>query len=234
MLNPASMDAPADWHELWSIVSDALLGGLQHALNNRVAAVSALSQVLDADPDSSGVLIRALIDEVNRLEGVVALLGQLRRSRGLHPEPVELPKLVRELPELLRHHIHLREVHFAADGDRELIPIWGERDQLTRILLTLLLSAGIAAERSGSRRVRIEFQGDEDSVEVTVVPAEPGSGGSLDSSSSPRLLHPAAAGVAAAAQGGALQISQESANSLPHYVLRLPTLLAARRSEATD
>lgn len=231
MPNHALIDAPDNWYELWSIVSDTLLGGLQHALNNRVAAVGALSQILDADPIEGRTLIRSLVDEVHRLEGVVALLGQLRRSRMSLPEPVQLPEAIEELPPLLVHHLHIREVRFVTHIHGELVPILVERDQLTRILLTLLLSAGLAAARSGSRRVRIDFRGDEDVVEVNIATEAASAEDGDRSSPALPLLHPAAAEGVTAALGGTLRVPRYEPDLLPRYTLRLPTLLASRRGE---
>ena len=229
MSNNSAIDAPANWYELWSIVSDTLIGGLQHALNNRVAAVGALSQILAADPAEGRTLIRSLVDEVTRLEGVVALLGQLRRARTSRAEPVQLHELVEDLPALLAHNIHLREVRFESRFDSDLIPVLVERDQLTRILLTLLLSAGLAAERCGSRKVQIALRGDDDVVEleVSAEPPEAEDGGQTPLPL--RLLHPGAAEGAAAALGGALRVPAHEPEVLPRYTLRLPTLLATRR-----
>lgn len=223
------IDAPGNWYELWSIVSDTLIGGLQHALNNRVAAVSALSQILAADPAEGRTLIRSLVDEVARLEGVVALLGQLRRSRTSRPEPVQLHELVEGLPALLAHNIHLREVRFASRFDSEVIPVLVERDQLTRILLTLLLSAGLAAERCGSRKVQIAIRGDDEVVELEVGAELPAAEAGSQKPVPLRLLHPGAAERAAAAMGGSLRVPQHEPEALPRYTLRLPTLLASRR-----
>lgn len=229
MPNHSSMDTPASWHELWSIVSDTLIGGLQHALNNRVAAVSALSQILAADPVEGRTLIRSLVDEVARLERVVAQLGQLRRSRTPRPEPIQLPDLLAELPALLTHHLHLREVQFITHAESDLIPVLVEREQLTRILLTLLLSAGLSAERSGSRKVRIDVRGDHDVVALDVIAEAPFDAERERSAPTLRLLHPAAAEGAAAALGGALQTRENEGGEFPRYTLRLPTLLATRR-----
>ena len=42
MQDEPTFDTPENWDALWSLVGEALLGGVHHTLNNRVAALSAI------------------------------------------------------------------------------------------------------------------------------------------------------------------------------------------------
>ena len=136
----------SDWNELWRTVSESLLGGIHHALNNRVAALSAISQVLGAGMPDAGPIVAALGGEVDRLEQTVALITLLRRARSRNPEPVQLPELVAGLTPLLPHHGDLKDIEFIGDPDPGVLPAFAERDQLTRVMLVLMTGVGLSAE----------------------------------------------------------------------------------------
>lgn len=219
--------APGDWNDLWATVGDGLLGGLHHALNNRVAALSAISQVLGSGMPDAAPLIGSLSAEVARLEEMVGLLAYLRRSRAARPEPVQLPEMVAGLAPLLAQHGELKEIVFVANADPGVLPAWGERDLLTRVLLTLMVAVGIEAAWGGCRRVRVTYRGDEVAVAVRVACERTDGAASTPDPSVQRLDARAAAAVARGL-GGELEAKLCSGGETA-YELRLPTLLQARR-----
>lgn len=232
MLNPESGQIPADWNTLWRGVSESLLSGLHHALNNRVAALSAIAQVLGSDIEDASPLVASLTGEVARLEETVSLISLLRRARSHAPEPVQVPELVAGLATLLAQHNDLKEIGFLCEPDPGLLPVLVERDLLTRVMLALMTSVGLQAERSGQRQVRVSYAGDEDEVAISVesVAELPGSdsGGATI-----RRLDARAAGEAVRAMKGTMRTLRGAAGELG-YEVRLPTLLAERRSEASQ
>ena len=224
MQDEPSFDAPDSWDALWSLVGEGLLGGVHHALNNRVAALSAISQVLGIGMPDAAPLVASLEGEVDRLEHAVAMISLLRRARSRRAEPVQLPELAASLPPLLQQHGDLKETRFEIPADPGLVPAWAERDLLTRVLLALMLATGLEAERRGGRVVRVEYGSDEGVVllGVAVVPGGGGAGLRLEP---PRGLDARAAAEAAREMDGELQAIAGS--SCPAaYTLRLPSLLA--------
>ena len=220
---------PADWDALWRTVSESLLGGLHHALNNRVAALSAIAQVLGSGMPDSSPLVASLASEVDRLENTVALLSFLRRSRSRAPEPVQVPELVIGLTPLLAQHNDLKEIVFVGDPDPGVLPVWAERDLLTQIMLALMASVGLDAERTGRRRVRVRYRGDQSEVTIFVA-SEPEPSRSAEVDTTIARLDARAAASAVAGMKGTLR-ALKGAGDETAYEVRLPTLLAARRSE---
>lgn len=222
--------APGTWDELWAVVGEGLLGGVHHALNNRVAALSAIAQVLGAGMRDAGPLVNSLSAEVGRLEATVAMLSHLRRARSRRPEPVQVPELVAGLTPLLGQHGDLKEIVFVANADPGVLPVWAERDLLTRALLTLMVAAGIEAEWGGCRRVRVSYRGDDAVVSVRVA-CERQEGGTTARDSSVERLDASGAAEVARALGGELE-AKPCAEGETAYELRLPTLLQARKAAA--
>lgn len=224
------VDAPADWNDLWAIVGESLLGGVHHALNNRVAALSAIAQVLGTGMPDAAQLVSSLAGEVGRLDETVSLLSLLRRARTRRPEPVQVPELVATLSPLLGQHNELKEVVFVAPADPGVLPVWAERDLLTQVLLTLMVAAGLEAEWRGCRQVRVAYRGDQDTVSIRVS-CETSAVATGEGDPSVRRLDASAAAQALGAMSGELE-ARPRAGVDTTYEVRLPTLLAARRSAA--
>lgn len=229
MQNNDGGDSAQQWEELWRTVGESLLGGIHHALNNRVAALSAISQVLGVGLPDAAPLLSSLGGEVQRLEQTVALISHLRRARSRAPEPVQLPELVASLTPLLPHHGDLKEIEFVAASDPGVLPVYAERDLLTRVMLTLLTSVGLSAECAGGGRVRVSYRGDDAQVTARIA-CEPSDDRRGPPSSYAKRVDGRATAAAVREMNGEIE-----AVDLPEgrvsYELRLPTLLTARRRE---
>lgn len=231
MQNKEMVDSPTDWTELWAIVGESLLSGVHHALNNRVAALSAISQVLRSGFPDATPLVASLASEVRQLEETVALLSLLRRARTRRPEPVQVHELIGTLPPLLAQHNDLKEITFTAVS-ADVLPVWAERDQLTRVLLTLAVAVGLEAERSGCRRVTIAYRGDDEAVTIRFACDRNGAG-TGPAEAAVRRLDARAAAEGVAPLGGRLEVKTCPGGELA-YELRLPTLLAARKAAGME
>lgn len=232
MQSPEAGEIPADWNSLWRGVSESLLSGLHHALNNRVAALSAIAQVLGSDIRDASPLVASLTGEVARLEETVSLISLLRRARSHAPEPVQAPELVAGLATLLAQHNDLKEIVFLCEADPGVLPVLVERDLLTRVMLALMTSVGLQAERSGQRQVRVSYAGDEAEVAISVeCVAEPIAAESAGATI--RRLDARAAGEAVRMMNGTMRTLRGTAGELG-YEVRLPTLLAGRRNAGSQ
>ena len=229
MQNNDAAASPASWDDLWRTVGESFLGGIHHALNNRVAALSAIAQVLGAGMPDATPLVAALSGEVERLEQTVALISHLRRSRARTPEPIQLPELVASLLPILPQHGDLKEIEFVADPGPGIIPVYAERDLLTRVLLVLMTSAGVSADCLGGGRVRVSFTGDDVAVTARIAcePAANDRRGPVGDGTARLDAH--AASEAVREMLGEMRTVESASGT--GYELRLPTLLTARRNE---
>lgn len=123
----------------WPTLSDELLQGLVHALNNRVAALSAFVELArfgddEADPVT---VLPAEIAQLHRVNGLFGLLP----ARGGDAEALELPLVLDDALKLHEHHPRLRSEPLAVLRDGMLLPVRAPRWALLRALLLLVHAA---------------------------------------------------------------------------------------------
>lgn len=193
----------------WTTLSDELLQGLVHALNNRVASLSAFVELArlgdeEADP------LTVLPDELIQLHRVTGLFGLLP-ERGSEPEALELPLVLDDALRLHEHHPRLRAERCVVVREGTPLPVRTPRWALLRVLLMLVHAAKRDAESvQGRGGTPIRVVGGAVSVSVHVTTrAEP----------SPYLIS-----LAARCGGTCAREGEE-------LVLRLPSILELRRLE---
>lgn len=198
---------PAAAAAQWAELSDALLAGLVHMLNNRVTALSVCTE-LAVMGDEEMVTGGVLTTEMGRLQRASALIGLLA-SRQHQPEALELRPLLEDAIALHSHHPRTRLVTCDIVADEAMQPVRAPRWALLRLMLVLVDAAKDAAAAS-ARSATFRLSSDERSVCVHV--AAPGDGG------------PYGATMAALCGGQLARAGDE-------LVLTLPTLLLLRQRE---
>ena len=161
-------DAPVS--DDWRTISEELLQGLVHALNNRVAALSAfveLAKLGDEEGDSLTVL-PVEIAQLLRVNALFALLPE-RKSEA---EAVELRAVLDDAIRLHEHHPRLRggQVDPKFEGAAGVVraPRWA----LVRVMVMLVHAAKRNAESNPGRAgAAIHVYGDDDSVAVRLTTA---------------------------------------------------------------
>jgi hypothetical protein len=157
-------DPPVGGAHEWLALSDAILAGLVHALNNRLTALSVCAELAGAGDDqaaSSGILTTELV----RLQHACALLAQLP-ARGLMPEAVELVPVIRDAIALHSHHPRLRAVECEIEQTEALHPVRVPRWALLRLCLILVDVAKQTAGATGLPRATLRLSGDDGAVRV--------------------------------------------------------------------
>jgi hypothetical protein len=193
----------------WSTISNELLQGLIHALNNRMAALGALVELARLG-DEVGDSLDGLSDELTLLGGVNALFALLPERRS-EPEALELSSALDDALRLHAHHPRLRRVACEVRSDDALSPVRAPRWALVRALVMMVHAAKRAVEsvqERGGTTIHLLADGP-DVVARADVPADP-----TDEF------------VALAARCGA-RVERDGAA----LTLRLPTLAELRRRE---
>jgi hypothetical protein len=146
----------------WLVLSDELLAGLVHSLNNRVTALSVCMEL--AALGDAGMLGEGLPTEVARLQRVTALVGLLP-ARG-HPEALEIAPVLDDAIALHAHHPRTRGIECSVRVESEMGPVRVPRWALLRALLVMLDAAKGAAQESQQGTAPVTLAGDDDAVHV--------------------------------------------------------------------
>lgn len=221
--------------EAWLTVSDGLLAGVHHALNNRMAALTAVAQVLESDLPRDHPLASALSGEAERLERTVSLLRALPRGRGA-PEPVQLGDVLRTVVQLFGMHHAVRDVSCEVVEEPGILPLWIEPATLTHALLVLTTVAGWHARGLRDGKVVVRCAGGADLVTVTVQTqgeVEDGAAREDDPDGPLGRIDVRAVAEMLAAAGGEVEGGKEPGGGW-RATARLLTLPEARRREAAS
>jgi hypothetical protein len=164
---PASQPGDAPFGDDWRTISEELLKGLVHALNNRVAALSAfveLAKLGDEEEDPLTVLPA----EIAQLHQVNALFGLLPERRA-QAESLELRAVLDDAIRLHEHHPRLRggQVVVTFEGAPDVVraPRWA----LVRVMVMLVHAAKRQAESDpGPGGAAVRVHGDDETISVHV------------------------------------------------------------------
>jgi C4-dicarboxylate-specific signal transduction histidine kinase len=150
----------------WLVLSDDLLAGLVHALNNRVTALSVFAELValgDSQMASSGMLAT----EVGRLQRLSALIAMLP-ARNQAAEALEIDPVLDDAISLHAQHPRIHAIECVVERSGELPPLRAARWTLLRLLLLVVHAAKGAAEAARRERVTFYLTGDTASVTLRV------------------------------------------------------------------
>lgn len=147
--------------EGWLRLSEGLVAGVHHALNNRMAALRAVGQVLETDLPANHPLAGALTTELVRLEQTAGVLALLTADEP-DEVPFQISDVIRDAARLFELHHSLRDLRLETSFADGLLPVLG---QPWRVLRAILLLIAVAA-RDGARGIRLRADGDERVVRV--------------------------------------------------------------------
>jgi hypothetical protein len=207
MVAPIAFPGAAEW----LVLSDDLLAGLVHALNNRVTALSVCAELAslgDAEMLTDGVLLT----EMTRLQRVSALIGLLP-ARGHPPEALEIAPMLGDALAIHANHPRLRSIECTVAPEGALQPVRVPRWALLRLLLIFVDAAKGGAQDARRDSVTIRLSSDDRSVRLHA-PA--------------RETEGAYAGEMASLCGGVLTRHGEE------LTLTLPSLAEVRRRERME
>jgi two-component system sensor histidine kinase HydH len=123
--------------------------GLAHEIRNPLAAIKGAAQELDPKKlkGDDKELMEIIIDEVNRLNGVVTeFLDYARPFRGTF-SAVSVNDAVRRTAQLMQH--DLAEMDIKVDVDDAVPDVSGDAERLQQVLINLVLNAADAMQRRG-------------------------------------------------------------------------------------
>ena len=157
----------------WRTIAEELLQGLVHALNNRVAALSAFVELAKLG-DEEGNSVTVLPAEITQLHRVNALFGMLPERKS-DPEALELRAVLDDAVRLHEHHPWLRGEQVAVSFEGAPAVVRAPRWALVRVLVMLVHAAKRAAESSQAPEgASLRVHGDDTTIGLHVAtPVEP-------------------------------------------------------------
>ena len=155
-----------------------LAAGVMHEINNPLATISACVAAIEGRLDALGKKERVTVDEyleiidkeVDRCTRIVDGLLDFSRPKGQAKSRIVLNAVVEETLFLLKHHKRFKRLTLTRELDPSLPPTPGNAEQLTQVLMALMLNAVDAVDdRRGVLTVRTgrnPSQADEVFVEI--------------------------------------------------------------------
>ena len=136
-----------------------LAAGVMHEINNPLATIGACvaaiqGRLADADPAAVSEYLEIIDKEVDRCSRIVDGLLDFSRPKGTAKTLVTLNALVDETLFLLKHHRQFKRLTVTRELAEPSPRTVGNAEQLTQVLMALLLNAVDAMERGGVLTVR--------------------------------------------------------------------------------
>lgn len=154
--------------ERWFPVYEALMHGLVHACNNRVAALSGITQLYEAQLSTSDEGMQQLSAEVEKLRQLMLMFRAASGSGGQRREPTHMAEALRTAAALLAYHHDVRSVQNTAPEDSpDVEPVYLLPGDPLRFALLVYLSVAQGLPRGAGVTASVARVLDETLVTVT-------------------------------------------------------------------
>jgi hypothetical protein len=157
---------------VWPAIADALIRGAYHELNNRVASLSAVEQVISSGGEATAELREVLVSELKRMRGATDLLGRVPSSAPAAAYAVRPQDVLASAVELVRLHQDARDLEIEIACADDAPPVRVDPAAVARALL-VMISAGVRS-RSASPEPPLRFtcRSDGEMLEVMAFPLD--------------------------------------------------------------
>src|SRR5215208_6934482 len=158
----------------------ALAAGVAHEVNNPLASISSLIQILQSRPPGEDreaetrEMLRLISTQIERISQVLRDMLDFARQRPPARAPLDLARVVESSLRLAAFDKGFKRLKVTTDFDERVPKVSADPDQLQQVFLNLLLNARDAMPDGGDLRVSLSF--DEEAREVSVAFADTGHG----------------------------------------------------------
>jgi PAS domain S-box-containing protein len=135
-----------------------LLASVAHELNNPLSIVTGQSELLQETSDNPRTAARArkISDAAERCGRIVNTFLAMARQRPLESRALDLNDIVNTALEVTAYALRSCDIEVVLELSAELAPVYGDADQLTQVILNLIVNAQQALEdRVKPRRLHI-------------------------------------------------------------------------------
>jgi signal transduction histidine kinase len=157
---------------VWLELSDSLIRGAHHELNNRIASLSGLGQVIESGGGLTPKLAEAMGDELRRMRSAIRLLGRIPAALAGPDAAMRVQDAAAHVLELVPLHSTLRDraVELRCEGDAA--PIRADPSAVQRSLLVMIAAASRSPSPLDAGRIVVDCAAEGDDVWVGVRPVE--------------------------------------------------------------
>lgn len=153
--------------------------GVAHEIRNPLTGIATSAEVLHVKlegDDEKRRYLRAMLDEINRLDGIIRNLLEFARPPKPQIAPCSLRGVTERVRSLLAAEARAKGVSLAIEDPEDDITCFGDAGQLTQVLLNVVLNAVQACDDGDE--VRVECSVEDDARTRTLAAARPQAPGS--------------------------------------------------------
>ncbi len=131
----------------------AMAAMLAHEVKNPLSGIRGAAQLLEQGAgEDDRVLTRLIVDETDRIVGLVDRMEVFSDKRPIERGPVNIHQVLEHVRRLAENGFG-RAVRFVETYDPSLPPVYGNRDQLVQVFLNLIKNAAEAVPADGGEIV---------------------------------------------------------------------------------
>jgi two-component system, NtrC family, sensor kinase len=164
----------------------ALAAGITHEIGNPIAAISGIAEEMVARRDAAGLPCDAaachdcrpelIAAQTQRLAAITREIAEFASPRSAEPQLLDLNAQLRSTASLIRYDRRLERVTLRLDLDSQLPAIYGVGDQLTQLIMNLVINAVDALDSVHERTPTVIITTGVDAEQASMVVEDNGEG----------------------------------------------------------
>ena len=136
-----------------SLIGD-LAAGIAHEIRNPLTSIGGLVQLIDeSEPEKNDFYKEIILTEINRINFIVSELMVLAKPHAVYFSWFNIEDSIQNVIDLMQPEANLRNVMFTFDNKENIPKIYGEKNQLTQVIINMIKNAMEALPTGGTIQV---------------------------------------------------------------------------------